>query len=319
MSVGSSGERFIAVCREVISNPYFWAGIGTLLLIGGLLYIAVDKVIMPNYTRYGTAIEVPDVRNSSVEEAQATLNELGFQVEEQEGQYNPNVPQDEVVDQSPAPSTPIKPNRRVYLTLNRGETPTVVLPDLGGTSRREARSRLEGRGLDVEVDPDSLPSPHEGTITRQSPAPGDTVDVGSLVSLWYSTGLGDEDTTIPNLVGLSVKNAREKLEEQQLRPILVHERDEEDDSDEGGEPTNTMTDVGNDEDEPDESELFVRDQDKAPDTEVPAGTEIRLYVTEDASAVPDPAEDASDNAAADSVDVSTSAASRSEERDLQTW
>jgi len=314
MSLDSFGERFIAICREVLSNLYFWAGMGTLFLAGGLLYIMVDQIIMPNYTRYGTAITMPDVRNESLDDAQSQLEELGFRVEEEEGQYNPNVPQNIVVDQSPPPSTPIKPGRRVYLTLNRGETPTVVLPDLSGTSEREARSRLEGRGLKVEVEPDSLPSPHEGTITRQSPSPGDTVDVGSQISLWYSTGLGDEETAIPNLVGLSVEEARERLTARQLRPILIHDRN----TDENSPSSEREAEELNDESELDESELFVRDQDKSPDTEVRTGTEIRLYVTEDADTVPDPEDTDADSLETSSPDSSSTSSSSNTET-LQTW
>lgn len=296
MSIGSSGKPVVAAFRSLLSNLYFWAGLGGLLLIASLLYVMVDQVIMPNYTRYGTAIEIPDVRNEQLGAARQELKELGFRVEEEDGQYNPNVPQDVVVDQSPAPSTPIKPNRRVYLTVNRGEVPTVVLPDLSGTSQREARSRLEGRGLEVEMQPDSLPSPHEGTITRQSPEPADTVNVGSRVSLWYSTGLGDTETTIPNLVGLSVEEARSRLEDRQLRPVLVYSRDdsERNSSEDIPEDGNT-SDVDR---SPNESDLFVLDQDKQPDSEVRTGTEIRLYVTEDADALP-----AAEDSTADSANV----------------
>ena len=313
MSIGSSGGTVIAAFRSLFSNLYFWAGLGGLLLVASLLYVMVDQVIMPNYTRYGTAIEIPDVRNEPLEVARQEIEDLGFRVEEEDGQYNPNVPQDVVVDQSPAPSTPIKPNRRVYLTVNRGEVPTVVLPDLSGTSQREARSRLEGRGLEVEMQPDSLPSPHEGTITRQSPEPADTVEVGSQVSLWYSTGLGDTETTIPNLIGLSVEEARSRLEARQLRPVLVYSRDdsERDDSADTRDDRNTS-----DEDQsPDESDLFVLDQDKPSESEVRTGTEIRLYVTEDADAVP-----AVEDSTADSTNaLSSDPSSNDGEEARRTW
>ena len=313
MSTSSSGGTVIAALRSLLSNLYFWAGLGGLLLIASLLYVMVDQVIMPNYTRYGTAVEVPDVRDKPLEAARQELQELGFRVEAEDGRYNPNVPQNVVVDQSPTPSTPVKPNRRVYLTINRGEVPTVVLPDLSGTSQREARSRLEGRGLEVEMQPDSLPSPHAGTITRQSPEPADTVEVGSQVSLWYSTGLRNTETTIPNLVGLSVEEARRRLEARQLRPVLVYNQDsaERDNSSDDSDNPNTSGKVR----APDESNLFVLDQGKPPESEVRAGTEVRIYVTEDADAVP-----AAEDSTADSTNVPSSDPSSNDgEEARRTW
>jgi beta-lactam-binding protein with PASTA domain len=302
MASTSFGERFVASSQDILTNPFFWGGLGILLLLAGTLYVMVDKVIMPNYTRHGTSIEVPNVQNQPASSARTELQELGLRIEEQEGQYNPNIPRNVVVDQSPAPGTPIKPKRRVYLTLNRGEVPTVVLPDLSGTSKRLAQSRLEGRGLDVEVEPDSLPSRHEGVITRQSPAPGDTVDVGSTVSLWYGTGLGNEETTVPSVTGRSVANARAQLRARLLRPIIIRNdmrRNDEGASSDSEANSGPATQAR----EYDETELFVLRQGTSPDTRVRAGTEIRLYVTPGRSAVSDPDSPPADSAAIDSAAV----------------
>lgn len=300
MASTSFGERFVASSRDILTNPFFWGGLGILLLLAGTLYVMVDKVIMPNYTRHGTSIEVPNVQNQPASSARTELQELGLRIEEQEGQYNPNIPRNVVVDQSPAPGTPIKPNRRVYLTLNRGEVPTVVLPDLSGTSKRLARSRLEGRGLDVEVEPDSLPSRHEGVITRQSPAPGDTVDVGSTVSLWYGTGLGDEETTVPSVAGRSVADARARLRNRLLRPIIIRNDIRRDGEGSSSEPE-MDSESGAQAREYDETELFVLRQGTSPGTQVRAGTEIRLYVTPSRSAVPSPDLLPADSTVADST------------------
>ena len=272
----SIGRDLLSRIRDIATNPYFWGGFVGLFVIGGLLYLSVDRLLMPNYTRHGVAVEVPDVQNISLEEARSRLESEGFRTEIEEGQYNPNIPQDQIVDQSPLPTTAVKPNRRVYLTVNRGEVPTVVLPDFASISQREARNRAESRGLVVDtMQADSIPAPYPGTITRQEPAPGDTVEVGSAITFWYSTGLGEEEATVPQLVGFSLDEARTTLLGLNLRPLIIYEDgDEEDDW------------------KDDAASLYVLAQGQTPDTDVPEGTEIRLFVTDDRDNIDENAEEA---------------------------
>ena len=280
MSFASSGKRFTALSYDVLKNPFFWGGLGILLLTAGALYVVVDRVVMPNYTRHGVSVEVPNVRNEDVQSARAELRELGLRIEEQQGQYNPSLPRNVVLDQSPAPNTPIKPNRRVYLTLNQGEVPEVVLPDnLVSLARRVARSRLQELQLNVEMRQDSIPAANANTVTRHTPGPGDTVKVGSTVTLWYSAGLGEEDVAVPSVVGLSLAEARLQLQQRQLRPFVLSNSnlgfcDDAPRADEDA-TRRQMEDA-----------LFVCYQGTSPRTEVRAGSEVRLGVTPDSTAVP---------------------------------
>lgn len=282
MSFASFGKRFAALGYDVLKNPFFWGGIGILLLAAGALYAVVDNVVMPNYTRHGVSVEVPNVRNENVQSARAELQELGLRIEEQQGQYNPSLPRNVVLDQSPAPNTPIKPNRRVYLTLNQGEVPEVVLPDnLVSLARRVARSRLQELQLNVEMRQDSIPAANANTVTRHTPGPGDTVKVGSTVTLWYSAGLGEENVTVPSVLGLSLSEARLRLQQDQLRPFVLSN------SNRGFCDGATRTDEDATREQAQaENALFVCYQGTSPNTEVRAGSEVRLGVTPDSTAVP---------------------------------
>jgi membrane peptidoglycan carboxypeptidase len=65
--------------------------------------------------------------------------------------------------------------------------PLVPVPNVVGSSREEARARLEGAGLTwVEEREDSnLP---EGTVVRQDPAAGNFLPAGAAVTYWVSSG-----------------------------------------------------------------------------------------------------------------------------------
>lgn len=263
--------------RTLAQNTYFWGGVGGLLLLGVTAYFVVDAVLMPSYTRHGVSVQVPDVEDRPFLEAKKRVENRDLEVKRQVGRFNPNVPREAVVDQNPPPQSNVKPGRRVYLTVNAGEAPMVHIPNLNGISVREAKNRISSLGLNVgTVQRDSLPSPYPNTITRQRPESGDSLKTGGTVDLWYSTGLSTDTVQVPNIVGRTVERARRLLRTQKLRAVVVDPRTA-DAPDPASQPADTAS-----------TRRFVQRQGRAPDTKVRAGTEIRLFTTDDSTAVPEP-------------------------------
>lgn len=259
-------------------NRYFWGGIGGLFLLGLLAYVLVDSVIMPSYTRQEAAIRVPNVEGQPFEKAKEQLQKNEFQVRREVGRYNPRVDPSTVVDQNPPPKSDVKPGRRVYLTVNASDVPMVSIPDLNGISVREAKNRVSSLGLTVDtVMADTIPAPYRNTVTRQRPQPGDSLQRGQGVTLWYSTGLAQDSVEVPDVVGRTVDEAHAVLLNRRLRSIVVDSRG----ASENGQ--NTAAEDTSD------TTLYVRRQGRSPQAMVRAGTEIRLFVTPDPSAAPSPA------------------------------
>jgi beta-lactam-binding protein with PASTA domain len=275
MDVRSRFWSAVEWLRLLGRNRYFWGGLGVLFAVGLGVYWVVDGVIMPSYTRHDVSIQVPNVESLPYKKAEARLSKRDLQVQRQVGRYNPNVDTGIVVDQTPLPTSRVKPGRRVYLTVNSGTIPTVRLPDLTGMSVREARNRVTSLGLDVgAVQEDPIPSPYANTITKQEPAPGDSLQEGKPVTLWYSTGLGDAQVEVPNVVGQTVEVARQFLLQRELRSVVVDTTTVDEDDDSGPAPAADSA----------ATDLFVRRQARAPGSRVRAGTEIRLFTTTDAEA-----------------------------------
>ena len=272
MTARSSFWSAVEWLRLLGRNRYFWGGMGVLFTVGLIAYLIIDGMILPSYTRHDVSIQVPNVESLPYEKAEAQLSKRDLQVQRQVGRYNPNVDTGIVVDQTPLPTSNVKPGRRVYLTVNSGTIPTVQLPDLTGMSVREARNRVTSLGLDVgTVQEDSIPSPYANTITKQEPAPGDSLQRGKPVALWYSTGLGETQVEVPNVVGQTVDVAQQFLLRRELRSVVVDTSmvDEEDASEDTAPADSSAKD------------LFVRRQGRPPGSSVRAGTEIRLFTTTD--------------------------------------
>lgn len=273
MDSSSFFGRLFAWLKRLGQNPYFWSGIGGLVVISVGLYFLFNALIMPSYTRHDASTSVPDVLDRSYEDAREVLEARGLAVERQVGRYNPRVPQNQVVDQNPPPNAPVKPGRRVYLTVNSGTAPIVSVPDLSGTSLREARNRLTSLGLDVGQERvDSIPSPYARTVTRQHPTAGDSLKKGATVDIWYSRGLGDERVTVPDIRGLRVSVAEDLLLRRKLRSVVIN--------------ANASAESANPDDDNEAEQLWVRQQGLQPGSTVRSGTEVRLFATPDSSAAP---------------------------------
>ncbi len=241
-------------------NPFLWRGLAGLLMLAFLLYLLVDRWLMPTYTRHGVVQYVPDVRQLPFDQAARILEAQGLQAARVPARrFRPDLPVEIVLDQTPPPQAAVKPGRRIYLTVNAGRNPLVTVPSVIGMSLREAVNRLTALGLRADdLRPDTIPSPYARTVTRQHPAPGDSVVEGSRVTLWYSTGLGERYVTVPDVTGLTVAEAQRILLAHRLRAVVVEPR-------ESTETTSNTT------------RLVVR-QSRAPGSQVREGFEIRLFV-----------------------------------------
>jgi len=250
-----SPTDLLEATRLLVRNRYFWSGIFVFFIIVGITYTIFNYYLMPAYTLHGVTITVPDVYNRSAEEADSVLQIAGLR-SEQVILRKPNMPLGVVLDQNPEPESRVKPGRRIYLTLNAGDTTTVVVPDVEAVSLREAQNRILIRGLAVAPAlADSFPSPHINTVTRQEPDAGSRALPGSEVQLWISTGLGDNQVLVPRVTGIQASEARERLREVLLNSVLISAE------------TDTIPDP------------IILDQSPAPGTSVREGIVVRLRVS----------------------------------------
>lgn len=249
-------RQYLEWAKPIILSRYLWLmllGLGTLLF---LLYVVVDHLVMPAYTRHDVTVVVPDTRGLGIDQADSLLTNSNLEIRHVVAPYAPGLPRNAVVAQDPEPFSLVKPGRSVYLYVNSGQVPMVIVPTLYDLSIRQARTTLLGSKLTVgAVLRDTMPSPYQNTVTRQAPQPGDSVVVGGSVNLWISSGLGSTVTKVPELVGENVVEAEYLLRRSKLQFVLFEVPDPGDSS------PNTVIRVI-----------------PPPGSELPEGSEIRLFV-----------------------------------------
>jgi serine/threonine-protein kinase len=200
--------------------------ISILLLIVIVITLLMDKIFMPLYISLGDETEMPDVIEMDLAEARNVLTNQGFQVLVSDSLYDANHPEGIVIEQNPYPYATVKENRRVYLTISIGEKP-IIMPNLFGVSPREADLILDSYDLKLKakyyVYSDIY---HEGTVIGQSYPQGQEIRAGADIDITISLGKLKEETIVPDLIGKSLYEARQRLRllELKIEEVIYEER-----------------------------------------------------------------------------------------------
>lgn len=212
-------ERF----KNTVTSKNFYIGVIAVAVGAFLLLILFNSVIMPWYTNYAEGLTVPNVTRMPLDEAKATLTDYGLEYEVADKRKNALFPAGFVTDQQPLPGELVKPERKIYLTVNMQYHPTVKVPKVVNLSYRSAKIQLKNSGLRVgTVSYES--SRFKNTVLRQSIKSGETVEKGTRIDLAIGDGLGQRSVAIPEIIGMDLTAAQQQLRRAGLRIGKVHYR-----------------------------------------------------------------------------------------------
>ncbi|MEX0929256.1 MAG: PASTA domain-containing protein [Balneolales bacterium] len=209
-------NRILKVIKAVLTDPKIYIFVAALFALGAAGIYIFDQVLMPEYTKHGSSLTVPDVTRVSIEEAEQILQDHGLRHELHGTRSNDAYPPDYVVDQTPSASLQVKPNRKVYLTVNTSETPTVTVPDVVNLSLRNAEIQLQNYGL-KRGNVIMQSSRYKNSVLEQSVSEGRAVEHGTVVDLIVGDGLGNRMVELPDITGLRYTEAQFELREAGLR------------------------------------------------------------------------------------------------------
>ncbi len=189
-----------------------------------ILVLIVDNMVLPIITRHGTEFPVPDFVGQRLVEARMTLTdtELGFEVASEE--YSPGKEKGLILAQFPIGGTKVKSGRNIKFVVSLGQK-KVSIPDVAGLSVRQARLNLETAGLamgDIAwAFSDTLP---EKMVVVSYPPAGTEVTYGAPVTLMVNRGRSADFTYVPELVGLTLEVAQQRLADKQLKAGIITRR-----------------------------------------------------------------------------------------------
>lgn len=167
-------------------------------------------------TKHDEVQKVPNVLGKTFDEAKQILEAANLEAGIQDSMYVDTAKALEVMRQSPDADAIVKTDRTIYLTINRAVPPQVEMPDLRGFSLTSAKLYLQSLGLKVG-DTTFVPDIAKNAVKEQDYngkeiLPGTKINMGSHIDLVIGNGVGEEVMSVPDLVGMTVAQARSYLE-----------------------------------------------------------------------------------------------------------
>ncbi|MFN0729877.1 PASTA domain-containing protein [Polaribacter gochangensis] len=118
------------------------------VVVASLLLVFVLKWWLGFTTNHDQKIEVPDLSKMELSEVSKKLEALDLTfIVLDSTRYNPEYPNKSVIEQNPEAGDFVKEKRKIYLTVNPSKYNDVVIPDLNGRTKRQARTHLLSIGF----------------------------------------------------------------------------------------------------------------------------------------------------------------------------
>ena len=181
------------------------------IVIGAIAVIAAAVFFASSlFGGGGKMVTVPNVINYTQEDAEATLQNAGFEVEYGNPVTDETIEEGCVVDQTPDGNREAKEGSTVKLTLSKGPEPIaqVEVPNLTDMTRAEAESALKAIKLKCQVHEEANDA-EKGKVFKQSRNTGEMVDEGTTIEIWVSTG--PDEINVPGVLGMSEAEASNTL------------------------------------------------------------------------------------------------------------
>lgn len=204
---------------NIILIILFWVG----LIWGTLSYFE-------SYTKKGEEVEVPNLITNNINDINSFLTGKDLKYEVIDSIYNPNLLEGTIVYQDPmatdSTGLKVKNGRTLKLRVSK-QTRLVEIPYVISKSRRFAETSLTTKGLRTKTT--FVPSTEDQgsvvdqkwngkSVTRKQMAP-----INSIIELYVGEKSGSELVLIPDLNGLTINEAENRLKggESSLRLFAV--------------------------------------------------------------------------------------------------
>jgi eukaryotic-like serine/threonine-protein kinase len=166
---------------------------------------------LPNITNHGESITVPNVEGLSITRVEDFLSDHDLRYEVNDSSYSAEYPPLTVLKQYPAAGSKVKENRKIFVSINRKNPPTVKMPDLIDGSITNAEAVLRGselkRGRIERVRGPFLNVVKEMQVNGNKVVPGVLVPKGTIIDLVVMDG-GSNKLPAPNVLGFNYEDAK---------------------------------------------------------------------------------------------------------------
>ncbi|OHW62645.1 serine/threonine-protein kinase PrkC [Andreesenia angusta] len=211
---GKEVKKKAAVPKKPKEKPKYSKKVTALAVILSLLLVSTVAMgyLYSKGMFGGGEVAVPSVVGMTESEATRELENAGLVIKVKGAEFSDEYEEGQVTRQSPEEGLNLKEGATVDVYLSKGpEVEEILVPSLLGESLERAKSIIEENELELgdvlyEYSPES-----EGTVISQTPRANKNVEKGATVDLIVSKGEELSEVSVPNLAGLSLENAKNRL------------------------------------------------------------------------------------------------------------
>jgi len=187
-------------------------GYAIVIIVGAVLVLLIW---MNFYTRHGQARPVPNFIGLTMDQTVKLAKKSRLRYQVIDSIYTTIVPRGCVAEQNPKPGFKVKKWRNVVLTINAFHPEMVAMPNLVDLPKRQAILLAESSGLEIgllKYRPDlSIDVVIDQQFNGKNINAGDSLQKGSVIDLVLGKGLSNQRTPVPNLVGMRLDPAKDKI------------------------------------------------------------------------------------------------------------
>jgi len=179
----------------------------SIIMLLGIFYF---YAYLPNITNHGETITVPNIEGKSILEVEKFLAQHDLRYEA-DSSYSAQYPPLAVLKQYPAAGSKVKENRKIYVSVNRINPPTVLMPNLVDVSVIGAEAILKANELKrgrIELVSWPFPTVKEMKLQGRILKPNEKIAKGSTIDLVVGDAGSGSTNTVPDVMGQTVEDAK---------------------------------------------------------------------------------------------------------------
>lgn len=210
--------NFLIKLKNYIWTKHFAKHFGLVILVYLVIYFSVNWILSYS-TNHGQKIEVPDLVGKNQNNIDNLIGNSGLVVEVLDSIYDPTKVEGTILEQDPSPTkisqVYVKEGRKIKIRVSK-RTQLVEMPDLIYKSQRFAETILRNRGFRYNIEYRTSSEAHGAVIEQMYKGKkilkGKKIPIGSTVKLIVGRDEGGIPLELPNLYGMTIGEARMRVE-----------------------------------------------------------------------------------------------------------
>lgn len=193
-----------------------WLGITAGLIIAAVLFYIGFKIVIPAILPDDSdSYVVEDFKDRNFNDVREELKKYDIDAED-ERIYSDTVGQDIIISQSIAVGNTLKPGNSIKFVVSDG-IELVQIPDIAGEESRVGEQIIKDHDLEVKEVSEHNETVGTGLVIKTEPAAFEKVRPGETVTVYVSMGPELEMVKVPDLIGLTRKEAEKLILENKLK------------------------------------------------------------------------------------------------------